>query len=188
MPRAAETPTDQILINQVQMGSRTAYETLLKRHERLVAKSVHDVVRDLTAVEELMQDVFIKVFQKLHLYDPEKGRFPVWLGTVARHEAINYIRRHKRAGTISLEATGGNVGFSPIDRPSEQASKKEVWGQIIDAIGKLKEPAQTILKMRMIEGKRFDQIAKSLDRPLDTVKTIYYRNTESLRKKLGVPL
>ena len=40
----------------------------------------------------------------------------------------------------------------------------------------------------MIEGKRFDQIAKSLNRPLDTVKTIYYRNTDSLRKKLGIPL
>lgn len=188
MPRTAETPSDQDLIKKVRLGSRSSYEILLKRHERLVAKAVHDVVRDLAAVEDLMQDVFIKVFQKLHLYDPEKGRFPVWLGTVARHEAINYIRRHKRTGTISLDETMGNAGFSPIDRPSEQASKKEVWGRIIAAIGKLSEPAQTILKERMIEGKRFDQIAKSINRPLDTVKTIYYRNTESLRKKLGVPL
>ncbi len=188
MPRTADTPTDEALIEQVRKGSRSAYETLLKRHERLVAKAVNDIVRDLSAVEDLMQDVFIKVFRKLHLYDPEKGRFPVWLGTVARREAINYIRRHKRTGMVSLDETAGNAGFSPIDRPSEQVSKKEVWGRIIAAIGKLSEPAQTILKKRMIEGKQFDQIAKSLNRPLDTVKTIYYRNTETLRKKLGVPL
>ena len=77
---------------------------------------------------------------------------------------------------------------SPIERPSQQVSKKETWGKVIEAIHKLPEPARTILVKRILESKPFDQIAKLLKQPVDTVKTIYYRNTESLRKKLGIPL
>ena len=45
----------------------------------------------------------------------------------------------------------------------------------------------TILTRRILESKPFDQIAKSLNQPVDTVKTIYYRCTETIRKKLGIP-
>lgn len=181
------SPPDEELVAKVKRGNRVAYDTLMKRHERLVAKAVNEVTGDLGAVEDLMQEVFMKVFRKVHLYDPRMGRFTVWLVTVARREAINYLRRRKRRPTVSLEATAAPEGFSPLDRPSEQVSKKEVWTKIIGAIDGLDEPARTVLKKRIIEERSFDDIAKLLKRPLDTVKTIYYRNTEALRKRLAIP-
>ncbi len=181
------SPPDEDLVAKVKRGNAIAYDTLMKRHERLVAKAVCDVVGDLSAVEDLMQEVFMKVFRKVHLYDPNMGRFTVWLVTVARREAINYLRRRKRQPTVSLDATSTPEGFSPLDRPSEQVSKKEVWAKVVAAIEGLAEPARTVLRKRMLEDKSFDDIARILKRPLDTVKTIYYRNTEALRKKLAIP-
>lgn len=184
----AFTPPDEELVAKVKRGNQVAYDTLMRRHERLVAKAVCDVTRDLAAVEDLMQEVFMKVFRKVHLYDPKMGRFTVWLVTVARREAINYLRKRKRQPHVSIDSTSSPEGFSPIDRPSEQVSKKEVWSKVLAAIEELAEPARTILKKRMLEDKSFDDIAKGLKRPLDTIKTIYYRNTEAVRKKLGIPL
>ena len=181
------TLTDEQLIEFLKKGDRKAGDALVMRHNRLVARAVYEVVRDLTAVEDLIQEIFMKAFRKVNLYNPEQGKFTVWLTTVARHEAINHLRRMKRSRHVSLEDTAPEGGFSPIERPSQQVSKKETWSKVIDAIHALPDPARTILVKRILESKPFDQIAKLLKQPVDTVKTIYYRNTESLRKKLGIP-
>jgi RNA polymerase sigma-70 factor (ECF subfamily) len=179
--------TDEQLVLKLKKGDRTAGDSIVGRHNRLVARAVYEVVKDLAAVEDLIQEIFMKAFRKIHLYNPEMGKFTVWLTTVARHEAINHLRRLKRSRHVSLEDTSPEGGFSPIERPSQQVSKKETWGKVIDAIHRLPDPAKTILIKRILESKPFDHIAKLLKQPVDTVKTIYYRNTESLRKKLGIP-
>jgi len=181
------TLTDEQLIVRLKRGDRRAGDTLVRRHHRLVARAVYEVVRDLAAVEDLIQEIFMKSFRKIHLYDPAQGKFTVWLTTVARHEAINHLRRLKRSRHVSLEDTAPEGGFSPIERPSQQVSRKETTGRVIEAIHDLPEPARTILKKRILESKPFDQLAKHLKQPVDTVKTIYYRTTESLRRKLGLP-
>jgi len=181
------TPPDEELVERVKRGDRAAYNTIVKRHERLVAKSVCDVTHDFAAVEDLMQEVFLKVFRKVHLYHPDEGKFTVWLVTVAKREAINYLRRRKRHAHVSLQDTATPEGFAPIDRPSEQVSRRETWAKVLAALGRFPEPARTILKKRMIEGSSFDAIAKLLKKPLDTVKTIYYRGAETLRKRMELP-
>jgi RNA polymerase sigma-70 factor (ECF subfamily) len=185
--RSVPVLTDEQLVELLKKGDRKAGDAIFQRHNRLVARAVYEVVRDLAAVEDLIQEIFMKTIRKVHLYNPEQGKFTVWLTTVARHEAINHLRRMKRSRHVSLDDTAPEGGFSPIDRPSQQASKKETWGKVIEAIHKLPDPAKTILIKRILESKPFDEIAKLLKQPVDTVKTIYYRNTEALRKKLGVP-
>jgi RNA polymerase sigma-70 factor (ECF subfamily) len=185
--RSVPILTDEQVVLLLKKGDRKAGDTIVQRHNRLVARAVYEVVKDLAAVEDLIQEIFMKAFRKIHLYDPEQGKFTVWLTTVARHEAINHLRRLKRSRHVSLDDTAPEGGFSPIERPSQQVSKKETWGKVIEAIHKLPEPARTILVKRILESKPFDQIAKLLKQPVDTVKTIYYRNTEGLRKRLGIP-
>ena len=189
MPGTRNIPivTDEQLVVRLKKGDRLAGDAIVGRHNRLVARAVYEVVKDLAAVEDLIQEIFMKAFRKIHLYDPAQGKFTVWLTTVARHEAINHLRRLKRSRHVSLDDTAPEGGFSPIERPSQMASKKETWGKVIEAIHKLPEPARTILIKRILESKPFDQIAKLLKQPVDTVKTIYYRNTEGLRKRLGIP-
>jgi RNA polymerase sigma-70 factor (ECF subfamily) len=177
--------TDEQLVKRLKRGSRSAGDAIVQRHHRLVAKAVYDVVRDLAAVEDLIQDIFMKSFRKIHLYDPAQGRFTVWITTVARNEAINHLRRRKRSRHVSLDDTAPEGGFAPGERPSQQVSKKETTDKVMRVIRGLPEPARTILVKRIHEGRPFDEIARRLKQPVDTVKTIYYRNTEALRKKLG---
>src|SRR5678810_1130753 len=78
--------TDEQLIELLKKGDRKAGDALVQRHNRLVARAVYEVVRDLAAVEDLIQEIFMKAFRKVNLYNPEQGKFTVWLTTVARHE------------------------------------------------------------------------------------------------------
>lgn len=64
---------------------------------------------------------------------------------------------------------------------------KELWALVINAIHKMPEPGKTILIMRILEAKSFDDISAKVGEPVDTVKTIFYRKTEALRKKLAIP-
>ena len=116
--------TDDQVIDLLKKGNRKAGDAIVQRHNRLVARAVYEVVKDLTAVEDLIQEIFMKAFRKIHLYNPEMGKFTVWLTTVARHEAINHLRRRKRNRHVSLEDTASEGGFSVIERPSQQTTTR----------------------------------------------------------------
>lgn len=176
-------PSDEELVERLKKGDREAGNLIVKRHHRLVAKAIYEVTNDLGVVEDLMQDIFFKAFNKAALYDPAKGKFTSWLVTVSRNEALNYLRKRRRSPHVSIEDTNPEGGFAPMDSPSRQVSKREVSGKLLEAINALKEPARTILKQRILQGKSFDQIARALKQPVDTVKTIFYRNTEAIRGK-----
>jgi RNA polymerase sigma factor (sigma-70 family) len=178
-------PTDLDLVVRLKAGDRSAGDEIIERHKRLVAHSVWEVVHDLGVVEDLIQDIFIKTFRKIHLYRPEAGKFTVWLVTVSRNEAINHLRRLKRSRLVLMDNVGGETHASPLDRPSQQFSRKETWGRIMGAVKGLAEPARTIVIQRLIESKSFQDIGRRLGRPTETVKSIFYRATSDMRERLG---
>jgi RNA polymerase sigma-70 factor (ECF subfamily) len=178
-------PTDLELVDRLKRGDRAAGDEILGRHQRLVAHAVWEVVRDLGVVEDLMQDIFIKAFRKIHLFNPAQGKFTVWLVTVSRNEAINHLRRLKRNRTVMLEDLGGDAHASPLDRPSQEFSRKETWGRILGAVQGLPDPARTIVIQRLLESRSFQEIGRRLGRPTETVKSIFYRATGDMRERLG---
>jgi DNA-directed RNA polymerase specialized sigma24 family protein len=155
-------PTDLQLISLLKAGSREAGDALVERYRRLVARAVYDVIRDLTAVEDLIQDIFVKAIRKVDLYKPEQGKFGVWLTTVARNETINHLRKLKRSRIMLLEKATPANSISPADQPS-----------------------RTILTKRILESASFEAIARLLGRPTETVKSIFYRTTAVVRERVG---
>jgi RNA polymerase sigma-70 factor (ECF subfamily) len=180
-----EPASDTQLLERLKAGEREAGDLIIERHKRLVAHAVWEVVHDLGAVEDLIQDIFIKAFRKIHLYNPAMGRFSVWLVTVSRNEAINHLRRLKRNRLVLMEDVGGETHASPLDRPSQQFSRKETWSRIMGAVQRLSEPARTIVVQRLIESRSFQEIGRELRRPTETVKSIFYRATSDMREQLG---
>ena len=180
-------PSDEQLATRLQQGDRASGDVLMERHHRLVARTIHEVIRDTHAVEDLMQEIFMKIFRKIDLFQPDKGKFLPWLVTVARNEALNHLRGRKRGTHVSIHEAAPDGGLAPIDSPSRQVSKKEVSGRLMDAINKMPEPERTILTLRILQGKSFEQIARTLKQPLDTVKTIFYRNAELLKSTTETP-
>jgi len=177
--------TDEQLAAKLRGGDRRAGDLLMIRHQRLVARAVCEVISDLTAVQDLIQEAFLKAFRKIHLYDPNMGRFTLWLTTIARNETINHLRRVKRSRLVLTEEMAPLEEPSPLDRPSQQVSKRETWGRILTELRAMREPDRAILQARMLESKPFNEIARRLGQPVDTVKSIYYRAAAVLRERIG---
>ncbi len=181
-----ESCTDEQLAERLRGGERRAGDLLMTRHQRLVARAVCEVIRDLAAVQDLIQEAFLKAFRKIHLFDPSMGRFTLWLTTIARNETINHLRRLKRSRLVLSEDLPPQEEASPIDRPSQQLSKKETWSRIVGAIRTFREPDRMILHLRILESKPFAEIARTLGQPLDTVKSTFYRAMTILRQRTGL--
>lgn len=181
-----EKLSDEGLAERLKAGDRRAGDLLMVRHQRLVARAVCEVIRDLAAVQDLIQEAFMKAFRKIHLYDSAQGRFTLWLTTIARNETINHLRRVKRSRLVLSEELPPLEEASPIDRPSQQLSKKETWSKVTAAIRSFREPEQTILRLRILESKPFNEIARLMGHPLDTVKSSFYRAMSALRQKTGL--
>jgi len=177
--------TDEQLVVKLKRGDRSAGDALMVRHQRLVARAVCEVIHDLAAVQDLIQEAFLKAFRKIHLYDPNMGRFTLWLTTIARHETVNHLRKLKRSRLVLTEELAPLEEPSPTDRPSQTISKRETWTRVIQIIRGFREPDRTILTKRILESKPFNDIARLLGQPVDTVKSIYYRTTAELREKAG---
>jgi RNA polymerase sigma-70 factor (ECF subfamily) len=169
-------PTDEELVARLVAGDRSAGDALVRRHSGLVAKAVRQAGADPEDVEDMVQDIFIRAFRKANRYRPSKGRFISWLATVARNDTLNHLRRRK-SFTVSLDEALVSAGMT-----SDHGS--EITMALMEAISLLKEPAQAIARLRLLEGKSFAAIGRATGQPTETVKTIYYRNIEKLRKSI----
>jgi len=175
-PERPVEPTDEELVARLVEGDRSAGDIIVRRHSGLVAKTVRSAGADPKDVEDMVQDIFFRAFRKASRYRPSKGRFTSWLATVARNDVLNHLRR-RRTATVTLDEALFAAGMTPH-------GGSEITMALMEAIGQLKEPAQTIARLRLLEGKSFAAIGRATDRPTETVKTIYYRNIEKLRRAI----
>jgi len=175
-PERPKDLSDEELIERLLAGDRTAGDVLMKRHSGLVAKTVRQAGADPEDVEDMVQDIFMRAFRKAGRYRASKGRFIAWLATVARNDALNHLRR-RRAATVSLDEALLSAGMT-----SDHGA--EITMSLMEAIGQLKGPAQAIARLRLLEGKSFAAIGRATNHPTETVKTIYYRNIEKLRRAI----
>jgi len=97
--RASSAPSeDGVMIARVQAGDEAALGILLDRYAPLVISLGSRILRDHGEAQELVQDVFLHVYRKCHLFDPKKGSFRSWLIQVASHRAFDrreYLNLHR---------------------------------------------------------------------------------------------
>src|SRR5262245_42985082 len=96
--------TDLELIQEVKKCIKSAFETLVRRHEKFLMKVVVRMTRDLDAAEDIVQDAFIKAFRRLHLFEG-RSSFRSWLYQIAVNTARNRFRKLNRetVGTDHLD-------------------------------------------------------------------------------------
>jgi RNA polymerase sigma-70 factor (ECF subfamily) len=180
---------DLKLINRaLESGDPAAYSELLKLYRDPLYFMLYEKVNDQELAKDLTIEVLGKAFKKLHMYVPEYT-FSTWLFTVARNHCIDYLRKHKLP-TISID----NMALdSDIKRPRfdlvssslnpeqtmEKTQRIAILRQIVD---QLKPNYRDLVKLRYFKELSYEEIAKTLDAPIGTVKAQLHRSRELLFK------
>ena len=107
-------------------------------------------------------------------------------GTIAGAASTN-VQAGYTSGQVGVEQLIAAVPEAKkiANLKGEQVSKRETWGRILSELRRLRELDRSILQARMLESKPFNEIARRLGQPVDTVKSIYYRAAAVLRERIG---
>ena len=176
------SPADEA-VARLRRGDRAALAVILPQFQFRLFRFLLRMVREQAAAEDLFQLTWIRVMERISSYDSQR-RFDAWLFSVARHLAIDHLRR--KTG-FSLDAAEDD-GDSPVDRlpakgadPLEQVLEFERGAILAAAIQRLPAIHREVLTLRFEEGMRLEEIADVAGIPLSTVKSRLHRALEGLR-------
>lgn len=167
------------LILAMQQGSEKAFSQIYEMYSRAIYSVIHVILRDENATEEVLQDVFVKVWKNANSYSVEKGRFYTWLLNIARNTAIDKTRSksfknsHKNLSTDNFVYVIG--GHNDLNEKTDAIGIQKF-------VGKLKPLCIKLLDLLYFKGYTQTETAEALETPLGTVKTRARNCIKDLRK------
>ena len=173
---------DRILINQILSGDKVAFKKLVQNNERLVFHIVSKLVQDKSDVEDLCQDTFIKVYQKLSTFS-YKSKLSTWIATIAYNTGINYLRSKK----IKTEWDDAETEVViDVETPSSIMENKEMDQLVRKCVSQLPKQYQLIISLYHLDEFSYSEIAEITQIPEGTVKSYLFRGRKILKEKLKV--
>lgn len=177
---------DETLINLIAQSQEQALAQLYDRYNRLIFSLALAIVNDRETAEEITLDVFIRVWQKAATYRAEQAKVSTWLTHIARHHAIDILRRRAARldqSALHWEDAIRNVESSQPD-PQESAELSLRRMRIHAALARLPDEQRQALLLAYFGGYTQNQIAEMLTQPLGTIKTRLRLAMQKLREFL----
>jgi RNA polymerase sigma-70 factor (ECF subfamily) len=173
--------SDAQLIESVGAGDRTAMKFLYARYDTRVYRFILRFVRDESAAEDLLNDVFLEVWRQAATF---KGHSQVstWLLGIARHKAITFVQRRK---TEELDADAHELIEDGADDPEVAVLKKEKSRVIRDCLTQLSPEHREIIDLVYYHEKPIADVAEIIGINLNTVKTRMFYARKRLAELLG---
>ncbi len=176
------------LMRLVGAGDTHAFEELIERHQSLVAGTVARMLGSNSEVEDIAQQVFIRVWKSADRYK-HRAKFTTWLLKITRNLVFNELRRTRRRAhvPIQMEPEAEEIPLKDETNPMPDASllERELQEAIEQAITELPEKQRMALILRRYEELNYEQIAEILDLSVPAVKSILFRARSELRVRLG---
>jgi len=180
---AVLTKSDDLLVRLQQRDPRALAE-LYDRYGRMVFGLILRIVQDRGAAEDLVQETFLRVWNRVGGFDSEQGAVGPWLLAVARNRAIDYLRYRGRRPESLLEL---NETENPTLFADVQADplRFDLVRQVKSALEKLTAQQREAIELAYFEGMSQTEIAEKMRQPLGTVKSWMRRALQQLREELG---
>ena len=179
---------DEKLISLIAQAHEQALNQLYDCYHRLVFNLVLAIVNDRETAEEVTLDVFMRVWQKADTYRVEQAKVSTWLTHIARHHAIDILRR--RAARLDQSALHWEDAIANIEssqpNPQESAELASRREHIHNALKQLPKEQQQALLLAYFGGYTQSEIAKLLEEPLGTVKGRMRLGLDKMRRQLEV--
>lgn len=185
MPVEHPFEEDRELIKRLKSRDGQAMLALYDKYGGLLYSVIFRAVPDRATAEDLVQETFLRIWNRVHTFEEEKGRLQGWLVTVARNRAFDYLRSVRNlpiqasARLEDLEQAGcfANKEASR-DNPADKIAKTAAVRQ---ALKGLSQEQRQVIELTHFEGMTQTEISEKLNKPLGTVKSLVRSALKNLR-------
>lgn len=173
---------DKVLIEQVSKGDKSAFKEIYSRFSQVTYNLAFRMLRDREDAEEVVQEIFLQIWNKAKSYDPGRGAVSTWVLNIARSRAIDKIRKvgyRDRNIEIDEEKVNSNVDVS-----RNLEDRDESKNVIKQALESLPEKQRTAIELVYFEGLTHVEAADKLNEPVGTIKTRIRLGVLKLKDKI----
>jgi len=185
--RSEDDAEDIRLMRLVAEGDTTAFEKLVERHQALVAGTVARMLSSNSDVEDIAQQVFVRVWKSAGRY-VARAKFTTWLLKITRNLVFNEMRRAKRHPRVPAQIEPESEEMPLKDEatatPDATLLQAELQSAIETAIALLPETQRMALVLRRYEELSYEEISDVLDLSVPAVKSLLFRARTELRERL----
>ncbi len=165
-------------------GETAAFRQLFERYQVPIYSYLYSLTHDRQTAEDLTQETFLRVFRNRMHYTRE-ARFTTWLWTIARHAAIDYLRKKKEKllgeelDNVEESTMGDSRGFEPNDAETLLVQKSDQMA-LQDCLGTLPESQREALALRIFSELAYEEISLAMKSSLPAVKSVIHRGRLAL--------
>ncbi len=172
---------EEELISLLRNKDRNAFEYLYDNYNKALFGIVLKVVNDTPIAEDILQEVFIKIWKNIDQYEMAKGRLFTWMINIARNTAIDKYRSQEFKQQMQNQNLEDSV--SDVNSSTSSATKVDHIG-LKETISELKPEFVEIIDLLYFKGYTHEELSKEFNIPLGTVKTRIRSAMIELRKKI----
>lgn len=182
MTASLQPVPDAALVERMMAGDESALSTLYDRYSGMLFAMLLRILKDSSAAEEILQDLFLQLWRNPGRFDASRGSLPAWLLVIGRNRAISRLRSRDRR-----EMQEDDEGFSMEALPSpgnieDEASRAQLVERLRSAMATLPAEQREAVELAYFEGMTQTEIAERTRSPLGTVKSRVRTAMQSLKQ------
>lgn len=181
---------DQQLVERVQNGDKHAFDLLVIKYQRKLARLLSHFIRDAAEVEDVTQEAFIKAYRALPSFRGDSA-FYTWLYRIGINTAKNFlVSQGRKVSTIEginnedAEDFEDNSLLKEVNTPESELMSKQIAQTVSKSLDALPEELRSAIVLREIDGLSYEEIATIMNCPVGTVRSRIFRAREAISEQL----
>lgn len=175
-------------MKRIKARDADALEELYELYKRLLFGMVLSIVKKREAAEDVLQEIFVKIWNKADSFDENRGNVYSWIVTLTRNKAIDHIRskgyKTQKKASVSIHKEFFTLEGDKFD-PLETTIFSDRAELVKKALQEIPDSQRQVIKIAYYQGMTQSEIAEHLDIPLGTVKTRTRQGLIKLKRILG---
>jgi RNA polymerase sigma-70 factor (ECF subfamily) len=169
--------SNEALLRRAGEGDRAAFRALYRATAARLFGVCLALLRDRARAEEVLQEAFVRIWERAQSFDEDKGAALAWMTVLTRRVALNELRRPGEAA-----ASGAELPEIAVDIPEPDPMQKE---RLLSCLGKLDPSRREWVLLAYVHGYTHEELARRFGQPLGTMKSALFRALADLRKCLA---
>jgi len=188
--------SDSALARRIEERDERAFETVMRRHNRLLYRLARSILRDDAEAEDAVQEAYLAAFRNIGRFRAE-AKMSTWLARIVMNQAYARLRKQKSGLVVPLPSRDpsgersdadleeANMADETVERPEAAAFRGELRQLMERRIDALPEAFRVVFMLRDVEEMSVEETAECLDVPTATVRTRAFRARALLRQSLS---